>query len=627
MHSLDAFRVPLKSFPGTWLTLPEGSQLLTPQPKAASTPLPRFQLLLNIQARLQQERAKVAGITGETTCRVLLLLPDKTRQQHAAQLAVDALLGLCQHEQGWSLEIVFGLGTHPLMQALDIKQMLGSTRLRQLENLGSRLQQQSTLTPLPLRALTVAAPQRLEGPGGKSSPKQISLRVPEILWQCDMILVAGDTDLHPYEGRGGSGGIHKMIAVGIGCLSAIRISHSMEILNHPKTRAGESENQFVETVDNFARAIINAIMHPSGSLRCKPLGISTIAQETGEIDAFWIGNNEEERAILLDKLKLDRTIEVKSPINFVVADTEPQKGTDLLAGARSLHFLCNYDNDSHPLLSQLPACRTAIMYNACHQLDNANGIGNTGTVLHLKALMQFAIEALHAKTPELYGGLKLTILNRWERYLSLVSQEDKVFARVEQLLIDNEKGRALTADVLESIDQAIPNSFGSHRYVLDSARIKLLNTGPNAARQFLREALERLGFKGLGEGGQRALRLLTILRKFDQLLVATQNTTVLKFLNSKQPRPRRDSQLSDQKKEPDQQIMPLELVGLSGIALLECSPQQALMQAIKRHKQLQKHLKIDLSGEQREELKIAFLQQPVILRRSDVQSESESSKA
>lgn len=633
MDSDQIIRVPLHSFPGTGLTLPAGSQVLTPRQTADPMALQRSALLLAIQERVLLAKAETCQFTDRERFRILLLLPDKTRRQTAARLTLDALLDLCEQEPGWCLEIVFGLGTHPRMQPQDIEQMLGRDRLQRLERLGSALHQQSTLCPLPLRPLTVKGPKLDEaGDGDGEGGTEVQLEVPDILWSCDMVLVAGDTDLHPYEGRGGSGGINKMIAIGIGCLSTIRITHSMEILNHHRTRPGEADNRFVKTVDHFARAIIDALMHPKGILRCAPMGISVVAGQNDQPVSFWIGNHEEERSALLHQLKVERTLELKNAIDFVIADTEPEKGTDLLAGARGLHFLCSYDDKDNRLLCRRPRRRTAVMYNPCHQLCNANGIGNTGTVLHLRALQQFAIEALNsrpeAKPATLESNsrstdsfdrqqrLKAAVLNRWERYLKLVSKEDEIFAHLEQLLVDHGKGDAPVAAILENIDGALPNSFGAHQHVLEGTRMRLLDADADSALIFFREALEQLGFKGLGEGGQRALRLLAILGKFDQLLVATQNLSVLEFLNSGAPPRDEPEESSRSGRNHEQPMRPFELVGLRGISLLEYTPQQSLDLAMERHHELQEHGGPPPSGDPGRPLKIAFLRKPVILRRS-----------
>lgn len=640
MHLDEPIRMPLLSHPGSILTLPKGSQPLIPRAQAASRPLSREHLLARIQQRLRQERATTTSVSKRESWRVLLLLPDKTRRQTAARLTVDALLDLCAQEPGWSVDIVFGLGTHPLMQAQEIEEMLGPERLRRLEALGRALHQQSTLASLPLRSLTVAAPRPAEAEGETRSAGDVRLEVPEVLWQHDMIVVAGDTDLHPYEGRGGSGGIHKMIAIGIGCLSAIRITHSMEILTHPQTRPGEAKNHFVETVDHFARSIIGALMQPSGSLRCAPLGISVVAKQPDKPDAFWIGNHEEERAVLLEELKLTRSLEIDSGVNLVVADTEPEKATDLLAGARSLHFLCSYDGIDNPLLCQDSACITAIMFNACHQLCNAKGIGNKGTVLHLEALRTFALEAL-SSSPEsevavihsMPGGtssagigraLKARILSRWERYLNLVSKEDEVFAQLEQSLLAHGEGTTSLADVLKRIDEALPNSFGPHRHILAGIRGRLLGGNADSALLFLRETLDTLGFKGLGEGGQRALRLLTILRKFDQLLVATENRAVLDFLGGDQLCTEEGEvhPTSEPARVSEQPVSPFALVGLLGISLQAHTPQQCLDLAIQRHLQIEERCKTAEPGTKKTPLRLAFLQEPVILRRSRIAASS-----
>ena len=483
MDTPPGITVALQSYPGADLTLPYGSQLLTPHQSAASQSLDLPELRSRIQTRLRQERAASADLNGRSTCRLLLLLPDKTRRQNATRLTLDALLELAEQEQGWSVEIVFGLGTHPLMNDADIAQIVGHERLQKIKLLGVRLQQQTTLCSLSVRTITVPAPPQLSGGiNGNHESAEVHLNVPEILWHSDIILVAGDTDLHPYEGRGGSGGINKMIAIGIGCLNTIRMTHCMDILTHSQTRPGEAKNRFVEMVDYFAAAIIKSAMHPAGSLHQKPLGISVIARHSDQPEAFWIGSCEQERASLLKQLKKERTLELRESVNIVITDTETAKATDLLAGARSLHFLCLYDDNNNRLISESSTHKTAIMYNQCHQISNANGIGNTGTVLHLNALKTFALEALRksqdldptaipnddqtdTRKVAIARQLKHAVLSRWEQYLQLVSEEDQVFAELEQALVELQKGKAKNLEVIALIDERLPHSFGEHRHV------------------------------------------------------------------------------------------------------------------------------------------------------------------
>ncbi|MFM8525695.1 MAG: lactate racemase domain-containing protein, partial [Cyanobacteriota bacterium] len=374
MDSNEPLRQQLLSFRGSTLKLPADCQVLTPE--AVTRPaLDRQTLLQTIQERVLENEAPDGIMESQRSCRLLLLLPDKTRRQTAARLAVDALIDLCEREDRFTLTIVFGLGTHPRMTPDDITRILGSERQQRLIRLNVALHQQTTLNPLPRRRIRIADPLA-------SKSNEMAIQMPEILWNCDLLLVAGDTDLHPYEGRAGSGGIHKMLAIGVGCLSTIRMTHSLDILTDPLTRPGEKGNRFVELVDYFAKEIINALRTPRGPLIAAPIGISTVALRVDQPEAFWIGDREEERTCLMQPLKQERTVAMREAVDVVIADTEEEKGTDLLAGARSLHFLCNFNKSNNPILCKTSPWRTALLFNGCHEMRNAHGIGNSGTVLH-----------------------------------------------------------------------------------------------------------------------------------------------------------------------------------------------------------------------------------------------------
>lgn len=665
MNSGNPLQIDLLSFPGSTLTLPAGSQVLTPRSRRRE-PLDRSELLQTIQARVLGHLAALEN-SKTTSCRLLLLLPDKTRRQTAAHLAIDALLELCEQDQRFSLTLLFGLGTHPLMSPSDIEQMVGCERLQRLRQQGVSLHQQTTLAPLPLCSLTVANPLRNQntkeiktnGIGIKPDAEQMNgdgdgehqtnnaqetlqIQVPDMLWTCDLLLTAGDTDLHPYEGRAGSGGIHKMLAIGVGCLNTIRATHSLDILTHPLTRPGEKNNRFVKLVDHFAREIITALKPPKGRLLAAPIGISVVAQRLDQPEAFWIGDQEEERAVLMQPLEQERTLLMQEAVDVVVADTEYAKGTDLLAGARSLHFVCNFDELENPILQWSSPIRTALLFNACHEARNAHGIGNSGTVLHLQALHQFSLDAYKEASTEprddLTGNtirhqgqqpqqqpepgkqqqprqqaLKIKILDRWEQYLHLVSEEDKLFASLEERLQTPSWNGEAETRAMQILDRALPHSFGAHRHVIAGTRQRLLISDHHSALAFLQQATDQLGFKGLGEGGQRALRLLTILRTFDHVLVATDNPVVLEFLEGFNspggPKaPINETQLTAPL------TMPHGLIGLTGLSLKEHTPQGALDLALHWHDRMLTELLEPESTAQASNRRLAFLQEPVILK-------------
>ena len=637
----QAQKIHLKSYLNSQLDLPLGAQILIPKDAPAKA-IPRDLSLANLRSHLLPILTQAQASDLQSDIRVLLLLPDKTRKQTAARLLVDAMIELCQSVQTLSFDIIFGLGTHPLMSDEDIAAMLGPQRLECLASLGTTLQQQTTLKPLAQRHITIPPPpQNLDGtapviatppnqqtvcpgPGEAKNSDCTRIGLPAALWNYDHIISGGDTDLHPYEGRAGSGGINKMLVVGIGCLHCIRVTHTMEVLSHALTRPGEANNHFVTLLDHFTTEITAHLRGSSGRLKANPLSVSVLAKITDQPDCIWVGDQDKNRAVLTKQLEIERTVTLDQPVSFVIVDTEHRKATDILAGARSLHFLCSFDDASNQLLLRQPAVRSALMFNACHESKNSNGIGNAGTLLHLNALRSFVhesiaearssglIQASRGLSDEKRRQLKQAILLRWEDYLRLVSNEDNFFARIESLLIrvisadtKPQEKAPLLKELAESLDESLAHSFGNHRHVITGTRHHFANSGARDALLFLQQSTNALGFKGLGEGGQRALRLLVILRKFETLYIATDNQHVLDFLeelnhppgisNLDQPAGR-----SPIEAEPN-------ILGLTGISLNDNSPQAALQIALDRHEGQTTPLN---SSE------LAFIQEPVIIKRN-----------
>jgi hypothetical protein len=632
-----AQQIHLKSYLNSQLDLPLGAQILIPKDEPAKA-IPRELSLANLRAHLQPLVAQAQASDLQSDIRVLLLLPDKTRKQTAARLLIDAMIELCQSVQTLSFDIIFGLGTHPLMSDKDIEAMLGPQRLERLASLGTTLQQQTTLQPLAQRFITIPPPpQNLDGigpaptqpttcPGPEEAKNSDCTRIglPAALWNYDHIISGGDTDLHPYEGRAGSGGINKMLVVGIGCLHCVRVTHTMEVLSHALTRPGEANNHFVTLLDHFTTEITAHLRGGSGRLKANPLGVSVLAKVTDQPDCIWVGDQDKNRAVLTKQLEIERTVTLDQPVSFVIVDTEHRKATDILAGARSLHFLCSFDDASNQLLLRQPAIRSALMFNACHEAKNSNGIGNAGTLLHLNALRSFVhesvaearssglIQASQALSDEKRRELKKAILLRWEDYLRLVSNEDNFFARIETLLISiisadtkPQDTAPLLKELAESLDESLAHSFGNHRHVITGTRHHFDNSGARDALLFLQQSTNALGFKGLGEGGQRALRLLVILREFETLYIATDNQHVLDFL-AELNHPPGISKLDQQTGRSPIEAEP-NILGLTGISLNHYSPQAALQIALDRHEAQTAPLN---SSE------LAFIQEPVIIKRN-----------
>ena len=635
----QAQKIKLTSYPGCHLDLPIGAQILTPK-AAPARAIPRELSLAKLRTHLLQLLTQARTSEFQSDIRVLLLLPDKTRKQTAARLLVDAMIELCQLVQELSFDIIFGLGTHPLMSEEDINSIMGAERLERLAALGTTLQQQTTLKPLTQRHITIPPPplgfddkaeaatlnhqSDAQNQAESIAPECTRIGLPASLWHYDHIISAGDTDLHPYEGRAGSGGINKMLAIGIGCLNIIRITHTMEVLSHALTRPGEAHNRFVKLIDYFTKEITGHLRGQSGRLKADPLGVSVLAKIADQPDCIWVGDQDKNRAVLTKQLEMERTVGLDQPVSFVIADTEQRKATDILAGARGLHFLCSFDDASNQLLQRQPARRSALMFNACHETNNSNGIGNAGTLLHLNALRSFVHEALEASrdsgqtignkelSHDRRSQIKQSILDRWEDYLRLVSNEDNFFAKIESLLINiisadtqAEAKALLLQELAHSLDESFAHSFGNHRHLITGTRHHFANSGASDALRFLQESTNALGFKGLGEGGQRALRLLVILRKFETLYIATDNQHVLDFL-AELNHPPGIYNLEEPSDHSPSGAAP-NILGLTGISLNDHSPQAAFQLALQRHHDQTTPFN---------PAELAFIQEPVIIKRN-----------
>lgn len=535
----------LNSFPGLELRPPPGCQLLLgrSQQESPLEPEPlRRTLRQAVLERLHRAGRSIAASS------VLLLLPDKTRRAQASQLAIDALLELQELHPGLRLQVIFGLGTHPLMGEADLQTLLGQQRLADLQGRAVPLQQQTTLAPLPSRELCIAAP-----PGVGADGETWSLPMPAALWECDLILVAGNTELHPYERRCGSGGIHKMLAIGIGPPLVIRRSHTPDVLlDPPGPPRQDRPNRFVALIDAVAAAIVAALLQdPRSRLASPPLGFSLVVNRRGQPLASWLSERERDRSQLAALVAQRQTLSLERPVSFVIADPEHNKATDLLAGARNLHLLCMAHSDSNPVLDGAAPRRVAVLFNPCHEAANQGGIGNRGTVDHLEALRAFRQqeqERLLRRLDPAAGAdgdaaiacqrSRSRLLSRWEDYLRHSAEDE---AAMEQLILQLErlaeappKGAepAMSADAL--LQEAIDRSWGGRRSLLEQGRTRLAG-GVEVAAKWLRQAASMWLFQGLGEGGQRALRLLCLLRHFDELLVVTANPLVLDFLESLDP--------------------------------------------------------------------------------------------
>lgn len=608
----------LKTFPQTPLTLPQASQVFSPPPLACDA-IPRAQVLEKSIRYLTNALDTLGLMDANHPPRLLLVLPDKTRSPIAARLLIDTVLTVKAQFPALDFTLLFGLGTHPPMTTCDIEQHLGKARYQTLLTHNIPIHQQSTRDPrLPTQTVWVPKSeemactsfaalaqiverhqanvyQHLATTQAHSLDRHLALEavmtashdslaqsvgafanvatdtevtvtadhcprhalvVPRLLWEHHLTIVAGDTDLHPYEGRGGSGGLHKMLTIALADLATIRLSHGTRILLDPQTRVGAGENAFVRILDQLAQALSDALIRDVNSCaRSQPLGFSLLSLQNGDIHGFWWSQTESSRQQLTAVKQRRHTQAVSLPLHLVITEAELGKGTDMLAGARSLQYVADWDSTDNAILMNTPHQRVALLFNPCDEGQNHGGIGNHGTLRQLLVLQALAREHRHRLQSELSNVTNAAqclnviqhhrreTLSRWLHHLQLVSEMDDFLrlvgdvVRLIQTLIRLDHNPVPLQEDLQAILSIYSNVYSPEgRAIAD-----LLNglTGEDsleALAQKLTTLSRHYGNTiGLGAGGQRALRLYRILQKFEALIIATKNATVLDFLATLDP--------------------------------------------------------------------------------------------
>ena len=594
----------LHSYPSCSLELPRGVQLLLPRGGYRQTCCP-----LKIRNRLQKALLRRLDPLQIADRRVLLILPDHTRRSEASHSAIDALLGLLHGRCQFSLTLLFGLGSHPPMGQDRIVQLLGHHRWQALQQMSVPILEHTTLQPLPCKPLDVSKPEWM-GPG------HLRLDLPAVLWDSHLVVVAGNTELHPYESRCGSGGLNKMLVIGLGNQAIIHHTHAIKVLMDPATKDRRENSRFVQLLDYYGRAITHALMR--SQLRSPPLGFSLLSLDPVDsaVHGVWVGEEDPERSVLTSRLHQERTCKIAKPLDFVISDSEVSKSTDFLAGGRSLHVLCSLDRPSRPVLCRNSPVRTAFLLNACHEAANADGIGNRGTKLHLDVLaqcvqseLQLLLQHTHC-TPKLLKRSRMRALMCWHRYLHLVSIQDEFLhefsasvIRVSSHQCDSYRDIEARGELSRRLTpfQAIPGVYGQRiRALIRSC----LDGDWHAVMRELSIWQQSLPSHAFADGGQRALRFLLILQRFERFVLVTDNQSVLAYIQKLSPDLRQYKSASWFDPLPLEDPFRFDLLGLSGIDLRLQTPTDALQKCLRAH-----HLLRDAASGSA----CAFVQNPILV--------------
>ncbi|MEM0981272.1 MAG: hypothetical protein AAGH78_13485 [Cyanobacteria bacterium P01_H01_bin.58] len=655
----------LRSFPNQRITVTPNTHIFEPQSKGLVS-RPRPELITAGLMHLQKAIRLAETCHSRSVERLLLVLPDKTRTQMAANLLLDSILSLVETCPHLELSVLYGLGTHPLMDTAAIQRITGKERHHKLMTLGTQFYQQSTkavtnpmafvtvwqdspeqaiiepsLSALKahltsawttaqqrgeqiwlgifpdvvrrheselvalLRSLSEAKTDAAEPIlvdcrdaafnahlqaqlGGQTAgvkvytpflglPQDTSSRldirfidcqgeqtvalrrgdkyvieVPEQLFTHDLTIIAGDTRIHPYEGRYGSGGINKMLAVGIASLSEIRRSHSTRVLNHPLTCPGEPSSPFVSRIAATARSIRETMLtRPKTRVMAAPYGLTAIGKTEATIWDIAFGQDESARRQLSTLFTQRYTVTVKAPLDVVISDVALHKATDITAGARALQYLTDWHRPDNVLLNHPMQGCVALLFNPCNEPKNNAGVGNDGTKLHMDVLG----DLLQQIRPQLSKNLasatsseavqmmlniaRQTVMERWQHHLSSnseltdwLSELQRIANLGRQQAKQGDVPRHVTNLLYERMDHYGRGSNHINR-AIQAIEYQFQKT---ADWEGLIRSLKALAslyqeHEGLGEGGQRTIRLLKLCRAFKTLALATDNLAVLNYLN------------------------------------------------------------------------------------------------
>jgi hypothetical protein len=397
------------------------------------------------------------------------------------------------------------------------------------------------------------------------------------------------------------------------------------------TRVGNPQSCFVEAIEEIANQIIGQLLKPSNGkssqLKTAPLGLS-VATYGNNIWGLWLGQVEAERRQLAQYLQQDYTVEVNQGFHVVISDLDPHKGTDILAGARALQYVWNWHSPENVLLEDTPRERVAVLFNPCNEPNNNQGIGNYGTKAQLDILQRIVQEQIPELTQSLKKATTLshamgllqetrrTVLEIWLRHLRITSEADDFFALLRTQLLEIRNFLLMwleSTQVWESWQSTIANYANPYSEVgrevqsllelyEESADINALLHQVNTLKSRYTEHL------GLGEGGQRALRLLEVCRYFQTFIVATDNQEVLKYLADLDPSllsllpPHLQTLLHPQG-------LDVSILGLRGINIGTDQAQKAIDLALHYARWQSPHRTADT------QLSIAFLRDPLILHR------------
>lgn len=626
----------LQSYPEYNVKVPPQTNVFFPRSPAPYDTLDRNELVSYCKKEIHTAIAIGEKKHQKNIKSILLILPDKTRSQVAARILIDAILNIVNNKPELKVTLLYGLGTHPLMSLKEIEKLIGKERYSKLQAIGIAIKQQTTKIKTNELVEIIINPHSFQEIANKSetapysrqkNSTRYSVKIPQLLFNHHLTLIAGDTKIHPYEGRYGSGGINKMLAVGIASLNEIRRSHSTSVLLATTARAGDPTSPFIKMIDTTAEGIQQAmISRPESQAMSVPYGFTVLAQDEDQIWEAAFGDHENYRQELAQNNYHSHVFYVDTTFNLVISDIEPKRGTDILAGARALQYICDWNEESAPLLKPPNQNSVALLYNPCNEPLNNSGIGNDGTKEQLDILLEMTQEhrdlikgqLLKATSwQEIEKILRISrddLLKQWQLHLQVVSEADQIWLQLEKLakkvLADRSKG-VFDYTIEQSLHKMLFKYAGKYNVTMKiiSQLLQQYEQGHDfrgIIDQINSQVFAHQEHFGLGEGGQRALRLLKICQHFKYFFIATFNPVVISYIHQLNPDLTEyiSPSLQDQSNFKSRSIT---LLGIQTIDLNTCSPQIALDIAYHYSASFESSAK---------GIEIAYLKKPVILRRN-----------
>ncbi|MEM3400273.1 MAG: lactate racemase domain-containing protein [Candidatus Micrarchaeia archaeon] len=406
---------------------------------------------------------------------LLVLIPDNTRPPTSARAGLHALLSILADPElrPEKTTILAGGGTHKPMSEQELREFLGAELFERLKACAKEYNITIGKDGLPIMQHDWKDENSLKKFNTSFEGRNVVMSANKLLFEHEALLNIADVDLHPYMGASGS--IYKMCIVGVGGPENIYLTHSPSLLLDEATYPGRiTGNRFFNAVKEAALSLFEA-MRREGMLRYEPLSVNLVCEhgeKTRVVDVL-VGPAAQKWEESADIVFTSYTGMIDRGVHIIIGGVDKGKDQALDQGARLIDFFIRlHDPHGNPILLGETLHRVAILFTPCSKAEYSGGIATPSSFKHLEKLREI------------------------------------VNANIDQ--INSEISRM--SDAREA--QAKIHDFKQR--VLDSWEA------------YLNQVYE--AERGFGGGGQRALRMLYIMRNFGLFIVGTPNRKVVDYL-------------------------------------------------------------------------------------------------